>query len=150
MVCETCNPEYNVEFPYSLAGRNIWGRSTAGYDVRIRSEPVYERMEQVPMNHEMAPPDVELMRYGRPLTVAERQQKHYAQFANSNLPPRGTGLQTWNAGQSATVVQKKLEVGWLTPLVVGGILGLIFGAFIFTGVGREIGYKAGKRVARRI
>lgn len=149
MVCETCNPEYNVPFPHSLAGRNIWGRSTAGYDVRIRSEPVYERMEQVPMNHTMAPPAEELRRYGRPLTEAERRQKHYARFVDPNLPPRGTGLQTWKAGQGQ-IAQKKLEIPGLTPFVIGGILGLIFGAFIFTSVGREIGYKAGKRVARRI
>jgi len=149
MTCESCNPEYNVQFPHSLAGREIKGRSTAGYDVRIRSEPVYERMEQVPLNHEMAPPGVELSRYGRPLTEAERRQKHYAQFANSNLPPRGTGLQTWKAGQGQ-VVRKKLETPWLAPLVVGGILGLIAGALLFTSVGREIGYKAGKRIARKI
>ena len=45
-----------MEYPYSLEGRNILGRNTPGYDKRIRSQPIYDRESQVPMDHTMAPP----------------------------------------------------------------------------------------------
>lgn len=147
MVCNTCGPSYNAAFPHSLAAREIKGRSTAGYDVRIRDQPVYHRYEQVPMNHTMAPPAEELRRYGRPLTEAERQQVHYARFAENTLPPRGTGLQTWKAGNPSGVQAAPRLNGEIFWPFIGG---LILGAIIFTRVGRSLGTAAGTRIARKI
>jgi len=168
MACETCG-----EFPYSLAGRVIKGRSTPQYDKRIRSQPVYHRSLQTPFDHTMGPPaladayyggqlpqvvqrmkhygtyssDVPMKpspHYGEPFTDAERMERHQSIYGNTTLPPRGTGRGV-NLGRGV----QRLAVDWGT-LLGGVIIGLIFGYFVFTSSGRRIGYSAGKRAARRI
>lgn len=137
------------DIPYSLAGRNIIGRSTAGYDVRIKDQPIWHREQQLPMNHIMAPPETVVDYYGRPLTEAEQKQKHYGTFGTTDLPPIGTGL-AGNPGVSYGAGVQRLQGFDWGVFVAGGLLGLIFGYFIFTASGRKIGYRAGERVARRI
>ena len=136
MVCVNCDTE---EVPYSLMGRVITGRSTPAYDFRQRGQP-YVRYEQREMNHEMASPAAEIRRYGRPLTEAERKQKHYATFGNTNLPPRGTGLGNPGVARELTAEE----------FVTGLIVGFMAAAFILTGTGRGILRAGGERTARYI
>ena len=71
--------------------------------------------------------------YGVPRTDAERQVANYARAGlNGSTPPQK--LITWDLG----------------TLVVGTILGIVIGAFIFTPSGRGIGAAAGARAARRV
>lgn len=128
------------EIPYSLAGRVIKHRSTPWYDKRIRSQPVYEREEQIPMDHTMVPPG-----YGQPLTDAEREQRHFARFGTTDLPPRGTG----RGVQYGAGVQRLQGFDW-GSFFVGGVLAFILGYFVFTASGRRIGYAAGQRIERRV
>ena len=77
-------------------------------------------------------------RAGVPKTEAERQAMHYARYGTTALPPRGTGLG-----------RQKLGVD-LGTLVIGGIIGFVFAAFVLTRPGREVGAAAAARAARRI
>ena len=129
------------EIPYSLAGRVITHRSTPWYDKRIRSQPVYEREEQIPMDHTMVPPG-----YGQPLTEEQRHLRHYARFGNEDLPPRGTGL---GRGIQYGAGVQQLGFDW-GSFVAGGILALILGYFIFTSSGRRVGYAASRRMERYV
>lgn len=128
MTCNPGDPCYHT----SLLGKTISGRSTAGYDYRVSRDVGVGRSNLVAYNG--------VRRMGVPLTDEERMQRHYQQFGTTDLPTRGTGL-------AAGSQQLSPDMG---TLVAGGILGLIFGYFIFTASGREIGYRAGKRVARRM
>lgn len=122
MVCITCG-----DAP-SILGRTVKGRSTAGYDYRAKNEygGPYERGDII---YNGSRP------YGVPKSDAQRLATHTAVFGEGALPPRGTGMNG--------------EFPWGT-LVVGGILGLVFGYFIFASSGRQIGYEAGRRTARKI
>jgi len=101
----------NTCAPYgALTGRVVVGRNTPGENIR-----------------------------GVPLTDAQRAQRHYHQFGNRNLPPRGTGLGINTAGNlDATNFLQGLTVGFLISV------------FIMTATGRGVATAAGKRVQRRI
>ena len=67
---------------------------------------------------------------------------HYARYGNTNLPPRGTGIQNMTGQQS-------LDIDW--GQVFGGFMvGLVFSIFVFTATGRKISYRAGQRIAGRL
>lgn len=131
MVCRPGDP------CYSLTGKVIKGRSVPGYDLITQ-----------PQSLGGAPAKSGTIVYngavqsGVPKTEAERMATHYARYGTTNLPPRGTGF----AGQQKL---QNGEFSWGT-LVAGGIIGLIFGYLIFAQSGRQIGYEAGQRVARKI
>lgn len=115
-------------------GRNVIGRNRPGYDVRIRGEPMGDTATPLDgaVMYDGAP--------GMPLTEAQRQQRHLALYGTADVPPRGTGR---------ALAQQQLgpDIG---TFVAGMVLGFIIGGMLLTSVGREIGYRAGKRIARRI
>lgn len=148
-----------MQYPYSLLGKTIKGRSQAGRDFRERPTS-YQREAGQPQNHivDYYPGSVGLTpeqqrfqhqatvgcnscnpgRAGVPLTDEERARRHYQIYGTQQLPPRGTGLAR---------AQTHLNFDWGT-FVAGGVLGLIFGFFIFTATGRKIGYRVGERITR--
>lgn len=116
----------------SILGRNITGRSTAGYDVRGGPDGMYGA-------YVMGGPSRGGVIYdGMSSPVPDRMGKI--------IPSR-----PMQQGRAVMSAPKKLENGFpWTPLVAGGILGLIFGYFVFTESGRRIGYEAGRRAARKV
>jgi len=114
----TCSPG-DPCFPKSILGENIYGRSTAGHDIRERptvysrlqgqaqngtidyypgaigltpQEQKYKHMGQFDMNNPGIPTASAYGRGGMPLTDTQRMQRHQMLYGNTNLPPRGTGL----------------------------------------------------------
>lgn len=135
------------EFPYSLKGRVIHGRSQPGYDVRIKDEP-WQRQQAVYYNHVTGPPGC--THCGQALTEEERRVKHYGTYGTTQLPPRGTGLQRGMVAVGGRQVGiPSLTWDW-NSFIIGGVLTLIFGYFVFTSSGRKIGYAAGRRIAKKI
>jgi len=71
---------------------------------------------------------------------------HYAAYGTTNLPARGAGL-----NRTAMPVQPQKLITWdLGTLMIGSLIGLVIGAFIFTPAGRDIGSAAGYKVSRRL
>lgn len=106
----------------NLLGRTVEGRSTAGYDYRATSQ------------------------YG--MGQQEGSGINYNGFAK-NPPVYAGNYQTNNAGTGSAPFTPKLTID-TGSILIGGIIGLIFGYFIFTSSGRSIGHAAGTRVARKI
>jgi len=102
----------NTCAPYgALTGRVVVGRNTPGENIRP----------------------------GVPLTDAQRAQRHYQQFGNTNLPARGTGLGINTAGTlDATNFLQGLTVGFLISV------------FVMTATGRGVARAAGTRIQRKI
>lgn len=120
---------------YSTLGRNVYGRSTAGYDYRpVNTYGMGSKANMNVMNGAVRT-------YGVPKTEAQRRATHYTRYGNSNLPPRGTG-RVRNASLEGEFSWGTLFAG----IVVGGILGYL----LFAESGRAIGYAAGRRVARKV
>lgn len=130
------------EFPYSLKGRVIHGRSQAGYDVRIKDEP-WRRQQATYYDHETGPPG-----YGRPLTDEERRVKHYATYGTTQLPPRGTGLQRPMVAVGGRPVGRQQFI--IDPFWGGVILGAVITLLLVTATGKAILSSAGYRVAKKI
>lgn len=107
-----------------LLGRNVIGRNRPGYDVRIRGEP---------MGDTATPLDGAVMYDGAPGMPLTAEQRLQLQRARTTLAP----------------VPQRLEPD-IGTFVAGIVLGFIIGGMLLTATGREIGYRAGKRVARRI
>lgn len=154
MVCRPGDP------CYSLTGKVITGRSVPGYDVIqnpsvIGSDPARSNLAIMngATNVKMAGSDVGGNRpYGVPKTEAQRQATHSAKYGSTQLPPRGTGLARNNfisPGRGLPVQPQKMEISW-GQVLGGALLGLIFGYFVFAQSGRDIGYAAGQRAARKI
>jgi len=127
MTCYTCGQP-------SLLGRNIYGKSTAGYDYREVNEYGQPVSRGGIIYNGNRP-------YGTPKTDAERLRTHTAVYgAGSSLPSRGTGR--------ARAMTNGEELPW-GSFIFGGVLGIVFGYFIFSQSGRRIGYEAGMKTARR-
>lgn len=173
MTCTTASCGF--EYPFSLAGRVIGGRSTPAFDKRIKSQPIYYREEQMSMDHTMAPPSVVSDYYGYPLTPTEQRLKHYGAFGYGDLPIKEspnyygrplseeqrlqrhyaiygtTDLPPRGTGRGVGLGMgiQKLVVDWGSVLG-GAILGLVLGYFVFTASGRRVGYQMGRRAARKL
>ena len=118
----------------------------------------------------------ENIRPGVPLTDAQRAQRHYQQFGNTNLPARGTGFganTTGRLGVPLTDAQraqrhyqqfgtKNLPVrgtglgintaGTLdaTNFLQGLTVGFLISVFVMTATGRGVARAAGTRIQRKI
>ena len=90
---------------------------------------------------ETCEPDIR--RAGIPLTNAQRAIRHQQLYGTMQLPPRGTGL------NRVAPQQQTLEFSWGT-FAAGLFLGFVIGGLLLTATGREIGYRAGQRIAQRI
>jgi len=125
MVCTTAS--------CGTLGRAVLGRNRPGYDVRMRGEPMGDTATPLDgtVMYDGAP--------GMPLTEAQRQQRHLALYGTTNVPPRGTGM----------LAPQRLEFDF-GSVVAGIVIGFIIGGMLLTSTGREIGYRAGRRVARKI
>lgn len=147
-----------------LVGKVVTGRNVPGYQtsskeggIRIYGQPLtdVERMQQHYARYgttDLPPRGTGLEgnpgRAGVPLTETERMQQHYARYGTTALPPRGTGL-GGNPGRAGVLGQQRLGPDF-GSFVAGAVIGFIIGGLLLTGVGREIGYRAAKRVARKI
>ena len=137
----SCNPGDSC-FQTPLLGRTIDGRSSAGYDYRATNQ--YGLQHAGTSNtitngiYGVQTRGGVMRQYGVPKTEEERMLTHIANYGNSELPIRGTGL-----------ARMENEFPWGT-FIAGGMLGLLFGYFVFASSGREIGYATGQRVARKV
>lgn len=84
--------------------------------------------------------DIRYRPAGVPFTDEERMINHYQRYGTTDLPVRGTGL--------GLVQQKKLDFD-LGSLIGGVIIGFIIGGLLLTSTGRQIGYRAGQRIAKK-
>jgi hypothetical protein len=121
----------------TLLGKNITGRSTAGYDIRLRPE-VYSRETGVPHGFEM-----EYNPYGVPKTDEQRMMTHYAKYGTTNLPIRGTGLQP----SYGEIEMPKLSGN---DFLMGLVVGFIVGALVLTATGRGLMGAAGERATKYV
>jgi len=148
MTCTNCGstntqglipPSPNRDYQHNVLGKNIIGRSKAGYDFRIRDTP----MGDTGMDYPNAPsPTVKYngtADYGYARSEAERKARHMALYGNSNLPPRGTGR----------VGTQRMDFDFHS-LLGGVVIGFINRGLLLTSTGRKIGYRAGERIASRI
>lgn len=122
MVC-SCNQ--------NLLGRTIKGRSTAGYDYRPASQ--YGLGSGT----------------GSGVITNGFSNKQYAANNVNNNPSNNLGYYAPTTKVSSAPFTPKLTLD-TGSILIGGILGLVFGYFIFTSSGRNIGHAAGTRVARKI
>lgn len=105
----------------SILGRTIQGRSTAGYDYRNTNQ------------------------YG-----LGQQQIGRGPVILNGVAHKPVSAPVRTASYNTSMAQPAKLNFDLGSLVIGGILGITFGYFIFAKTGRQIGYEAGKRVAGRI